>query len=74
MVQKLVDNQGIESSLASLSDEDITTICDVIRRSGGLLSMKMLDRGNQISILAANNLKLTAFMFKSIEHYARPNI
>ena len=32
---KLVDDQGIESpqSLASLSDKDIASICNVIRRS-----------------------------------------
>ena len=36
VVQKLLDDQGMVSSwtLASLSDEDITTICNVIRRPG----------------------------------------
>ena len=66
---KLVDNQGIGFSqiLASLSDEDIAAICDVIRRPGGLVSCKTPNRGNQISFRAAKNLKLAAFIFKSIK-------
>ena len=53
--------------LASLYDEDTATICDVIRGPGGLVSSEMLDRRNQIPILVAKNLKLTAFMFKLME-------
>ena len=47
VAMKLVDDQGIVSlwTLASLSDEDIAAICDVIRRPGGLVSGKMPDRG-----------------------------
>ena len=65
----LVDDQGISSpwTLSSLSDEDITAICNVMRWPGNLVSGKMPDRGNQISVLAANNLKLMAFMFKMME-------
>ena len=39
----LVHDQGIVSTwiLAHLSDNDIATICDVIRRPGGLVSGKM---------------------------------
>ena len=60
VVLKLVEDQGIDSlwTLASLSDEDIAAICDVIHRPGGLVSKKTLDRGNQISVLATKNLKL----------------
>ena len=71
--QKLVDDQGINSPriLASLSDKDITTICEEIRRPSGLIGGKMPDRGNQIFILAAKNLKLAAFMFKTMECCSR---
>ena len=70
VAMKLVDNQGKDSpwTPASLSDEDIVAICDVIHRHGGLVSGKTLDKGNQISVLATNNLKLTAFIFKTIKH------
>ena len=70
VVLKLVDDHGIDSprTLASLFDENIATICDVICRSGGLVSRKTPDRGNQISVLDTKNLKLIAFMFKTMEH------
>ena len=73
VVLKLVDGQGIDSpwTLASLSDEDITIICDIICRPSGLVSGKTPDRGNQISVLAVNNLKLMAFMFKKMEHCSK---
>ena len=47
MAWKLVTNQGIDSpqNLASLSDEDITVICDVIDMPGGLVGERMPDRG-----------------------------
>ena len=71
--EKLVYDQRIDSPqiLASLSDEDITIIWDVIRRPGGLVGNKMPDRGNQISFLAAKSMKLTAFMLKMLEHCSR---
>ena len=73
VAMKLVDDQGIDSpwTLASLFDEDIVTICDMIRRPGGLVSGKTLGRGNQISILVVKNLKLAAFMFKTMECYSK---
>ena len=73
VAMNLVDNQGIVSTQtqASLSDEEIATICDVIRRPSGLLSRKMPDRRNQISVMAAKNLNLAAFMFKSMEHCSK---
>ena len=69
VAMKLVDDQGIDSlqTSASLFDENIATICHVIKRPGGSVSRKTSDKGNQICILAAKNLKLTAFMFKAIE-------
>ena len=44
----------------------------MIQRPGNLTSSeKMPDRGNQISILAMKNLKLAAFMFKSMGHCSK---
>ena len=73
MVQKLVDDQGIDFpwTLTSLSGKDITAICNVIRKPGGMVSGKMPDRGNQISFLVTKNLKLTAFIFKLMEHCSK---
>ena len=70
---KLVEDQGIDSpwTLVSLSNEDIAIICNVIHRPGRLVSGKTLDRGNQISVLATSNLKLAAFMFKTMEHCSK---
>ena len=34
-------------------------------------SEKVLDRGNQISVLATKNLKLVAFMFKMMKHCSK---
>ena len=61
---KLVDDQGIDSpwTLASLSDEDIAAVCNVICRPCRLVRRKTLVRGNQISILVTKSLKLTALM------------
>ena len=75
VAMKLVDDQGIDFpwTLASLSDNNIATICDMICRPGGLVSGKTPDRVNQISVLAAKNLKLAAFMFKSMECCSKDN-
>ena len=73
IVLKLVEDQGIDSpcTLASLSHENTIAICDMIHRPGGLVSGKTLDRGNQISVLATKNLKLDAFMFKTMKHCSK---
>ena len=63
---------GFPQTLASLSDEDITMIWDVIRRPSGLVSDKMLDRGNQISVLAAKHLKLIALHSRQWNVAPRP--
>ena len=70
VVLKLVEDKGIDfpQTLASLSDEDIATIYDMVCRPCGLVSGKTLDRGIQISVPAAKNLKLMEFMFKTMEH------
>ena len=54
VAQKLVEDQGIDSqwTLACFSDEDITTICDVMRRSEGLVGRRTPERGDQVSMLS----------------------
>ena len=73
VAQKPVEDQGIISPwiLASLFDEDITTICDIIRRPEGLVNGRKLDKGNLISALVAKNLMLAAFMFKSMKNCSK---
>ena len=73
VAQKLAKDQGIDSpcALANLSNEDSTAICDIIRRPGYLVGWKTQDKWDQISILVAKNLKVTAFMFKSMEHWPK---
>ena len=46
VANKIVNDQEIDSpwTLVSLSDEDLTTIFDVIRRLGGLVVGRMPDR------------------------------
>ena len=73
VVLKLVEDKVTHSpqTLANLSDEDIAPIYDMIHRPGGLVSGKTLNRSNQISVLATNNLKLPSFMFKTMEHCSK---
>ena len=74
LMKKLGKDQGTDfpMTLASLSDHDITAIYDAIERPGGLVSGRMPDRRSQISILAAENLKLAAFMSKMMEQCHKP--
>ena len=60
VAMKLVDDQVIESpwTLASLSDEDIVTTCDMIRRPGSLASGKMPEREWRTSSLQCSCLRL----------------
>ena len=55
VTQKLVDDQEIDSpqTLMSLSDEDITAMCNMSRWPCGLVSSKTPDRRNQISVFGA---------------------
>ena len=50
LYHKLVNDKGINSlwAQAYLSDEDIIMICNLIKRPGGLVGGKTLDRGNQV--------------------------
>ena len=74
VAKKLMEYQGMDSPgiIASLSDGDITVVCDVIKRPDGLVSGRMSDSGNQISALVAKSLKLATFMFKTIECCSKP--
>ena len=49
VAQKLVNDHVIDSPLtqASISDDNITAICVLIRKPGGLVSSKKLDRGTR---------------------------
>ena len=69
VAQKLVGDQGIDSpwTLASLSDDDITTICNVIKRPG-LVSSNMPDKGEpeEHSVFIQNN----GTLLQSLQHSA----
>ena len=70
VAEKLVEDQVIDSlrNPSSLPDDNIDVVCDAIRRPGGLVSDRMLERWSQIFIQVAKKLKLTAIMLKTIEH------
>ena len=72
VAEKLVYDQQIDSPqiLANLSDEDITMICNTIRKSDGLVGGKTPERGDQIFILLTKSFKLAAFVLKTLEHYS----
>ena len=61
VVLKLVDDQR---TLASLSDEDIAAICNMIHGPGGLVNGTTPERGNLISVLVAENFKLVVFILR----------
>ena len=69
VVEKHVVDQGIDfpCTLASLSDKDISEICDVIRRPGGIVTRSITDRGSQISVVVAKDLNLAMFILKTME-------
>ena len=73
--RRIVEDQGIDfpRTLASQTDNNITAICDVIRRPGRLVSERMPDRENQIFVPVEKNLELTVFMFKTMEHCLKPS-
>ena len=67
-VEKLVKDQGVDSleTLASLSDDNITSVCNKIRRPNGLSSGRMSNRGIQISVVEATHLKLAEFAIETM--------
>ena len=72
----LVEDHGIDypGKLVSLSDDNITAICDEIRRTGGLVSRSMLNRHEKMFVLVAENLKFALFMFRTMEHFSKSYI
>ena len=69
VVEKLLEGQWIvfPETLASLSDDQIASTCNLIRRPGGFVSGMMSYGGNQVYVLAVKNLKFDAFVFDPME-------
>ena len=61
----LIREQGLDSPdrLRVLTDENVDDICNVVRKPGGKNADRMPDRGQQVSVIVQENLKLSAFLF-----------
>ena len=61
----LIREQGLDSPdrLRLLSDKNVDDICNVMRKPGGKNANRMPDRGQQVLVIAQENLKLAAFLF-----------
>ena len=61
----LVREQGLNSPdrLRVLTDKNVDDICNVMRKPGGKNADGTPDRGQQVSVIAQENLKLAAFLF-----------
>ena len=61
----LVREQGLDSPdrLRVLTDKNVDDICNVVRTPGSKNADGTLDRGQQVSVIAQENLKLAAFLF-----------
>ena len=62
---KLVREQGLDSPerLRVLPDKNVNDICYVMRKPGGKNVDRMPNRGQQVSVIAQEKLKLVAFLF-----------
>ena len=60
-----IRKQGLNSSerLRVLTDKNINDICHVVRKSGSKNANETSDRGQQVSVIAQENLKLAIFIF-----------
>ena len=60
-----IREQGLDSPdrLRVLTDKNVDDICNVMRKSGGKNADGMPDRGQQVLVIAQENLKLGAFIF-----------
>ena len=60
-----IKEQGLNSHerLRVLPDKNINDICNVMRKLGNKNVNRMPNRGQQVSIIAQENLKLAAFLF-----------
>ena len=61
----LVREQGLVSleRLRVLTDKIVDDICNVMKKLGGKNSDGMPNRGQQVSVMAQENLKLAIFLF-----------
>ena len=64
-VKLLFRVQGLDSleRLRALTDKNINDICNFTRKPGDKNSREMPNRGQQVSVIAKENLKLAAFLF-----------
>ena len=49
--------------LRVLTDKNVNYICNVVRKPGGKNAIWTPNRGQQVSVIAQENLKLAAFLF-----------
>ena len=61
----LVREQGLDSPerLQVLTDKNVDDFCNVVRKPGGKIANGMPNRGEQVSVIAQENLKLAVFLF-----------
>ena len=61
----LIREQGLDSPerLSVLTDKNVNDDCYVVRKSGRKNANGMPSRGQQVSVIAQENLKLAAFIF-----------
>ena len=61
----LVREQGLDrpERLRVLINKNVDDICNFMRKQGSKNANGMLDRGQQVSVIAQENLKLAAFLF-----------
>ena len=61
----LVREQGVDSHerLSVFTYKNIDDICNVLRKPGGKNANWTPDRGQQVSVIAQENLKLAIFLF-----------
>ena len=61
----LVRKQGLDGPerLRALTDKNVDNICNVARKPGGKNANGMPNRGQQVSVIAQENLKIATFLF-----------
>ena len=61
----LIREQGLDSleRLRVLVDKNVDDICNVMRKPGGKNAHGTPNRGQQVSVIAQENLKLAVFLF-----------
>ena len=61
----LIREQGLDSPdmLRVLTSKNVDDICNIVRKTGSKNAIEMPNRGQQISVIAQENLKQAAFLF-----------